>query len=130
MQLVVHHLLGMVAPRTATKMLRLDIDNIHPRPRLELQRIFYAMPRPFFVRLSSSGKGLHMVIPACQEWDYRRICYDDPIRIDLDTRRVRQAVPVHNLLWDMKNGKRAGAWQIMRTEKDIEAYFDVIKQRI
>ena len=109
-------------------MLKIDLDNIHPRPRLELQRIFYAMPRPFFVRLSSSGEGLHIAVPDCQEWDYRRICYDDPMRIDLDGQRARKGLPVHNLLWDMKKGKSAGAWQIMRSERDIERYFDVIKQ--
>lgn len=115
-----------LAPKT---MLKLDIDKIHHKPRLCLQMVLYAMPRPFFARLSSSRGGLHLAVPGCREWDYRRIAYDDPMRVDLDTQRMRHRLPVHNLLWDMKDGKRAGYWQTIRTETDIEHFIDVNKQQ-
>jgi hypothetical protein len=87
----------------------------------------YALPRPFFVRLSSSRTGLHLNAPVCGEWDYRRFTYDDPMRIDLDTQRRIKRLPVANLLWDKKNGNPAGQWHVMRTERDIESYLDAIK---
>jgi hypothetical protein len=108
-------------------LLKIDIDHIHHRSRFELQRIMYAMPRPFFVRLSSSRSGLHLHAPVCGEWDYRRYTYDDPMRIDLDTQRRLKGLPVKNLLWDVKNGRPAGEWHVMRTERNIEDYLDAIK---
>jgi hypothetical protein len=110
-------------------MLKLDIDAFHARSRFELQRIFYACPRPFYVRLSSSRCGLHLVVPVCGEWDYRRYAFDDPMRVDLDTQRRLKNLPVKNLLWDVKNGEPAGEWQTIRTEQDIEHFIDVNKQQ-
>lgn len=107
-------------------MLKLDIDEIHSRTRLELQRIMYSCPRPFFIRLSSSRAGLHLAVPGCGEWDYRRYAYDDPMRINLDTQRRLKRLPVRNLLWDVKNGRPAGDWHIIRTERNIEDYLDTI----
>jgi hypothetical protein len=104
-------------------MLKLDIDGIYQRSRLSLQRIMYAMPRPFDVRLSSSRAGLHLRVPLCTEWDYRR-CYDDPMRVNLDEQRRRHCLPVHNLLWDIKEGKAAGKWYTVKTEQDIEQFLD------
>ena len=104
-------------------MLKLDIDRIYSRPRLVLQRILYAMPRPFQVRLSSGRAGLHLRVPLCEEWDYRR-CYDDPMRVALDDQRRRRKLPVHNLLWDIKGGKEAGKWYEITTERDIEMFLD------
>lgn len=108
-------------------MLKIDIDDVHPRPRLALQMLLYTMPRPFFSRISSSGEGLHIACPQCKEWDFRRIAYDDQMRVDLDQHRIKIGIPVHNLLWDIKNGMAAGTWQVIRTERDIEDYLDVIK---
>jgi hypothetical protein len=108
-------------------MLKVDVDKIQYRSRFELQRIMYAMPRPFFVRLSSSRTGLHLHAPLCGEWDYRRYTYDDPMRVDLDTQRRLKRLPVSNLLWDVKNGKLAGNWHVMRNERDIEDYIDAVK---
>jgi len=110
-------------------MLKIDIDTVHRRSRFEMQRIMYSLPRPFFVRISSSGEGLHLVVPALDEWDWQRYAYDDPMRIDLDTQREHHRLPVRNLLWDVKNGKPAGQWRIIRTERDIENYIDANKQQ-
>jgi hypothetical protein len=104
-------------------MLKLDIDHIYRRPRLSLQRVMYAMPRPFSVRLSSSRAGLHIKVSGCAEWDWRR-CYDDPMRVALDDQRRRRGLPVHNLLWDVKQGKLAGPWREIQTERDIEGFLD------
>ncbi len=82
------------------------------------------MPRPFFVRLSSSRAGLHLAVPLCDEWDFRRIVCDDRMRVDLDTKRMIKKLPVHNLLWDVKNGNIAGSWQVIRNSWEIEKYLD------
>jgi len=108
-------------------MLKIDIDAIQQRSRFELQRIMYSLPRPYFVRVSSSGKGLHLAVPALGEWSWQRYAYDDQMRIDLDHLRAHHRLPVHNLLWDCKNGKRAQQWRIIRTEQDIEHYIDTSK---
>jgi hypothetical protein len=105
-------------------MLKLDIDAVYKRERLQLQKIMYALPRPFDVRLSSSMEGLHIRVPLCGEWDYRR-CYDDKMRVALDEQRLRWNLPVHNLLWDVKEGKRAGDWKTIRTEREIERFLDL-----
>ena len=104
-------------------MLKIDVDKIYQRERVVLQRILYAIPRSFQVRLSSSMEGLHIKVPLCAEWDYRR-CYDDPMRVELDEQRRRRGLPVHNLLWDVKNGKTAGRWYEIRSERDIECFLD------
>lgn len=109
--------------------LKLDIDSFHSRSRFEIQRIFYACPRPFWIRLSSSRLGLHLAVPVCGEWDYRRYAYDDPMRVDLDTQRRLKRLPVKNLLWDVKNGKPAGDWRELKTEQDIEHFIDANKQQ-
>jgi len=111
-------------------MLRIDIDGIYHTPRLSLQIALYSMPRPFLVRLSSSREGLHLAVPACAEWDYRRFSYDDPMRIRLDEQRVRARLPVKNLLWDIKNGKTASEWNTIKTERDIERFLDAIETLI
>ena len=110
-------------------MLKIDIDTVHRRSRFEMQRILYSLPRPFFVRISSSGEGLHLIVMSLDEWDWRRYAYDDPMRIALDEQREHHRLPVRNLLWDVKNGKPAGQWRIIRTERDIENYIDVSKQQ-
>jgi len=110
-------------------VLKIDIDKVHHRSRFEMQRIMYSLPRPFFIRRSSSGKGMHLAVPALGEWDWQRYAYDDPMRVDLDMQRERHRLPVRNLLWDVKNGKPAGQWRIIRTERGIEDYIDAVKQK-
>jgi len=108
-------------------ILKLDIDSVHARSTFELLKIFLACPRPFFIRYSASRRGLHLAVPVCGEWDYRRYIYDDPMRVDLDTQRRLKGLPVKNLLWDNKNGKPAGHWKVMRTERDIEDFVNTIR---
>lgn len=81
-------------------MLKLDIDDFRGRTRLELQKIMHSMPVPFLVRVSSSTGGLHIAVPYCNKWDYRRMMFDDKMRIELDEQRERQKLPVSNLLWE------------------------------
>jgi hypothetical protein len=107
-------------------MLKIDIDDFPLRSRLDLQRIMYALPRPYSVRLSSSGKGLHMKCPLCTEWSWYR-CYDDPARVDLDDARIRAGLQIHNLLWDIKGGKKAGHWTPINTALNIEQFLDALK---
>lgn len=108
-------------------MLKIDIDNYPELSRLQLQIIMYAMPRPFSVRISSSGAGLHIKVQTRKKWDWVRFAYDDPMRIALDKQRERLGIPVSNLLWDVKNGLRAGHWRVMQTEQNIESFLDAIE---
>jgi hypothetical protein len=87
----------------------------------------YSLPRPFFARRSSGGTGLHLAVPAGEEWGWQRYAYDDPMRINLDLQREHHRLPVRNLLWDCKNGKVSGQWRIIRNERDIENYIDACK---
>lgn len=107
-------------------MLKIDVDDYALRSRLDLQRIMYALPRPYSARVSSSGQGLHMKCPLAAEWAWQR-CYDDPARVDLDQARIRCGLGVHNLLWDNKGGKKAAPWVLIRTERDIEQFLDALK---
>ena len=108
-------------------MLKIDIDEIGQRSRLDLQKILYAMPRPFSARISSSGNGLHISVPALPVWCWLRDAYDDPMRIELDRAREQCGLPVGNLLWDMKNGRQAHHWHTIKTERDIEDFIDAHK---
>jgi hypothetical protein len=105
-------------------MLNIDIDGVYRRSRFDKQKILYAMPRPFFIRLSSGKRGFHIRVPLCGEWDFRRYAYDDPMRVDLDLQRVRHGLPLKNLVFDVKLGKRAGLWEMIQTETDVERYLD------
>lgn len=105
-------------------MLRIDVDEFTHKTRFELQKILHSMPCPFFVRLSSSRTGLHVSVPLCDEWDYRRYAYDDPMRVDLDTQRKMKRLPVRNLLWDKKDGVLAGHWTIIKNSIYIENFLD------
>jgi hypothetical protein len=106
-------------------MLKLDIDRCYDTPRFILQRILYCLPRPFHVRYSSGRLGLHIKVPACDEWDWRR-CYDDPMRVALDDQRRLHGIPVHNLLWDVKEGKHAGDWKTITSQREIEGFLDTL----
>lgn len=105
-------------------MLKIDVDEFSHKTRFELQKIMHSIPCPLFVRLSSSREGLHIAAPLCDEWDYRRYAYDDQMRVDLDTQRTIKKLPVHNLLWDIKNGKVAGWWRIIRNSREVENFLD------
>lgn len=110
-------------------MMQIDVDHIHDTPRFDIQKILYSMPRPFHIRLSSSREGLHLRVPACGKWDYRRYAYDDPMRIQLDEQREHAGLPVSNLLWDVKNGKNACDWRAIMCEREIEHFLDTIETK-
>ena len=105
-------------------MLKVDVDEFSHKTRFELQKILHSMPCPFFIRLSSSRAGLHVSVPLCDEWDYRRLTFDDKMRVDLDGQRERKRLPIKNLLWDVKNGNAAGCWRIIRNSKEVENFLD------
>lgn len=108
-------------------MLKIDVDRVSRRSRLYLQTMFYGVPPPFYYRFSSSGDGLHLMIPQCRSDDYRRAVYDDPMRIALDEQRRVARLPVHNLLWDVKNGKPAADWIPIADSAQVERELDHIK---
>ena len=105
-------------------MLKLDIDNYRARSALYLEKLFFGIPLPFFYRKSSSGKGLHIQAPQCEKWDYRRFIFDDPMRIFFDQVRERKEIPISNLLWDQKKGRKAGSWNMIESQKDISELLD------
>ena len=101
--------------------LRLDYDKYTFR----IVDAFYmlkSIPAPYLVRISASGEGLHIA----KEGDY---AYDDPLYINYDDprrlrmNRIRQRAGVsHNLLWDVKKGKRPGPWHTIENIVDILAF--------
>lgn len=105
-------------------MLKLDIDDYQHQPALKLIRLFHAVPLPFFVRKSSSGRGLHIKCPDLETWNFLRYIFDDLMRISLDEKREQVGLPVSNLLWDVKMGKEAGIWTYISTSADMERYLE------
>lgn len=105
-------------------MLKLDIDNYQHQPPLKMLRLFYSLPLPFFVRVSSSGKGLHVKAPDLEMWSFLRYIFDDPMRISLDEKRIKIGLPVSNLLWDIKEGKKSGVWIYIQTQQEIRILFE------
>ncbi len=56
--------------------------------------------------------------------DYRRLVFDDEMRVWLDDARAYHNMPINNLVWDCKNGRRAGRWLWLRSQKDILDFFN------
>ena len=106
-------------------MLRLDLDDYQEIPRLKLLKLFFSLPRPFYIRFSSGGLGLHLKAPLLPTMDYRRDLYDDPMRVLLDDFRSSHGL-VYNLQWDVKEGKTAGEWIELNNELDIVKFIDRI----
>ena len=120
--------------------LRIDYDNYAWR----MSDTFYmlkSIPTPYNARISASGNGLHIY----KEGDYTYddplyVAYDDPRRLRMN--RIRQRAGVsHNLLWDVKNGKRPGPWVTINNIADVltfmthlgntnDNYFAVTENRI
>lgn len=105
-------------------MLRIDIDNYKQHNVLILQSLFFSLPLPWKIRVSASGKGLHVQCDTLGKDDFRRTMYDDIMRISLDGKRTLLGLPDDNLLWCTKMGKNAQEWTIMKTQKDILSFFE------
>lgn len=107
--------------------LRLDYDKYIYR----MTDTFYmlrSIPTPFYVRISASGEGLHV----CKEGEYDYddplyTMYDDPRRLRMN--RIRQRAGVsHNLLWDVKKGKKPGAWAKIKNNVDALIFLCTLKE--
>jgi hypothetical protein len=107
-------------------MLKLDIDDYKNKSRLKLLKLFCNMPYPYFVRFSSSMEGLHIKNPNLDSMDDLRLIYDDPFRIEFDGFRRQHGLPIFNLLWDVKEGKKAGKWKKIKNSKDAINFIDSI----
>jgi hypothetical protein len=44
----------------------------------------------------------------------------------LDDHRRAWGSPIYNLLWNEKEGKKAGKWRVMRCSADVVAFIDLI----
>lgn len=88
-------------------ILRIDYDKF-PYRVADTFYMLKAIPKPYQVRVSASGNGLHIVKDGDYTYDDPLyIAYDDPRRLRMN--RIRQQNGVsHNLLWDVKRGKRPG----------------------
>ena len=107
--------------------LRIDYDKYTFR----MTDTFYMLkfiPPPYYVRISASGEGLHIV----KEGDYTYNdplynMYDDPRRLRMN--RIRQRAGVsHNFLWDVKKGKRPGPWHTIKNIVDILTFMCALKE--
>ncbi len=107
-------------------MLKIDVDGYDRQSMLYLEKLFFCLPFPFFVRISSSNHGLHLCIPGLGDLDYRRLVFDDPMRVSLDDNRRVRGLPITNLLWDEKNGKVARPWAEIKSQSDIVIFLDGI----
>lgn len=64
-------------------------------------------------RISSSGEGVHIrsrpvaPFPVPINETERRVCGDDPKRVDIDKENTIES---NQVLWDTKYGKEAGEW--------------------
>ena len=105
-------------------MLKIDYDDYRTASVLKTERFLFSIPLPFFIRKSSSGKGLHIMCPSLGTWDFRRFIFDDKMRIELDERREEKRLPISNLLWDRKNGKTAHPWSLISTQSQIADILD------
>ena len=100
-------------------MIKIDFDNFNERIG-ELRECLNDIPKPFFARISSSGKGIHIISFHNDDNGYREK-YDDPIRLKLD--RIREKIKlINNMLADVNCGKAAGKWVKIKKEIDSE-YF-------
>jgi hypothetical protein len=101
-------------------MLKIDKDKYaHKGFMGDLLPLLFSIPMPFSIRRSSSGKGLHIRAPRLGDRHYLRDIYDDPMRVKLDDERAFEGMPLHNLFWDEKNGRKAGAWHCIRSQRAL-----------
>jgi hypothetical protein len=100
--------------------LKLDVDKYSRRGFSGyLLPLFFSLPLPFSVRRSSSGRGLHVKCNKLPSDHYLRYVFDDPMRVKLDDDRAFEGMPLHNLFWDVKNGKRAYKWRCIRSQRAL-----------
>ncbi len=101
-------------------MIRLDIDEYD---ELSLLKLLFSL-RPCQVRISASGKGLHVKKEG--DADYTSWVYtiwDDPKRLELNIARAKAGVS-HNVLWDIKQGKHTSEWVNIITPLDAVHFFE------
>ena len=73
-----------------------------------------------YIRQSSSGKGIHVKVVG---GDFAiRLIYDDGSRLKVTEMRMREGLRVHTLLFDVKEGKRAGEWIRLKDFRDAEEW--------
>jgi hypothetical protein len=48
------------------------------------------------------------------------------MRVLLDDERIREGMPLHNLFWDVKNGKKAYKWVCIRSERGVLDFINEI----
>jgi hypothetical protein len=108
-------------------VLKIDLDKYRRRGFCgELLPLLFSIPRPYSIRRSSSGRGLHIKAPLLDDNHYLRSVYDDPMRVLLDDERVAEGMPLHNLFWDVKNGKKAYSWTCIRSERGVLDFINEI----
>ena len=114
-------------------MFTLDIDNYRHKAligtwkRRGLLQLFFSVPMPFEVRLSSSYKGLHIRRGGVEETFYLRDLYDDPIRLRLDDYRhykLKWEYPLTNRQWNQKGDNLAGEWVLITNQGQILDFFN------
>ena len=79
-------------------IIKIDFDNYAERIDL-LRECLYTIPKPLFVRISSGGKGIHVMSFHDDDKDYREK-FDDPIRLEIDEIRESTRL-INNLLADV-----------------------------
>jgi hypothetical protein len=107
------------------KEVRLDIDqkSLFLEDKLEM---FCTFPKPFYIRRSANDN-FHVKF-TCPAVDCENDCYDcffyefdDPRRLKLNKERKAKGMS-HNVLWDRKDGKKAGKWKRITNFEEFAAF--------
>lgn len=108
-------------------MIKIDFDNFIERIA-ELRECLNEIPKPLWVRISGSGRGIHIISYQIDDKAYRER-FDDPQRFKLDQIRVDYRL-TNNVLADVnsKGTTRnvASEWIIIKNKKDIINFINKI----
>lgn len=110
-------------------MIKIDFDNFIERI-VKLRECLNEIPKPLMARISGGGKGIHIISYHEEDKGHRKK-YDDSERLKLDSIREEFGL-TNNVLADVKSygsgRKAAGAWVVIKNEKDIENFIkEVLK---
>lgn len=106
-------------------MMKLDIDYVTQK----VSRFLISFPKPYDVRTSPGGTGLHIRKDCRQGCTQFNDCYacwvyqsmDDKKRLWLDISQKKHGL-IHNILNDKKNGKSAGPWIRIETSQQADRF--------
>ena len=101
------------------KRLTLDLDDCsYQYAKYRVRQLMEMGADKVFLRKSSGGEGYH-VEAWIEDWDRneymtRALLGDDPLRLWKDIQQTRLGVPSTQVLFNTKEGRDAGSWEVFR----------------